>query len=115
MSLLLECFQGQLPLWLSPEQVRILPVGSRHWETAKAIGNAIRDAKFRVTIDPKDETLGCKVHAAEKARIPYILIVGDKEVKESFITVRSCNKEGLRSGVKLEHFLKQLEEDACRK
>jgi len=109
-ALLIEHHRGQLPLWLAPEQIRLLPMGQRHVEHAQAISTRLKNAGFRAGIDLKEETLGCKVHAAEKARIPYIVILGDKEKKEKKLTVRSCRQnKTVNSSMQLEHLLEQLE------
>lgn len=106
-ALLIERYRGELPLWLAPEQIRLLPMGERHIKCAQAVSVKMKDEGFRVRIDPKNESLGCKVHAAVKARVPYIVILGDKELKEEIITVRSCN-QNKTVGMKLEELLTQL-------
>jgi threonyl-tRNA synthetase len=111
-ALLLEYHQGQLPLWLAPEQVRILPIGERNFAHAKWTEEQIKRVGFRVGVDLKNETLGCKIHAAEKARIPYVLIIGDREVKENVITVRSGEKEQGSGLMKLEHLIEKLRNES---
>jgi threonyl-tRNA synthetase len=106
-ALLIERYRGELPLWLAPEQIRLLPMGERHMERAQTVSTTMKNDGFRVKVDPKNESLGCKVHAAVKARVPYIVILGDKENKEEIITVRSCN-QSKTVGMKLEELLTQL-------
>jgi threonyl-tRNA synthetase len=114
-ALLIERNRGRLPLWLSPEQIRLLPMGERHVEYAKAISTRLKHAGFRVAIDLKEEALGCKVHAAEKARVPYIIILGDIEKKEEKLTVRSCQQnKTVNSRVTLEYLLEQLKIELAR-
>lgn len=110
-ALLLEHFAGQLPLWLAPEQVRVLPVGGRKGDYANALLLQIKEAGFRANVDHSDEKLSGKVHAAEREKVPYIVIVGDQEEKEALITLRSCRQGGMQSRIRLEHFLEQLSKD----
>lgn len=110
-ALLLEQSAGQLPLWLAPEQVRVLPVGGRKGDYANALLQQITKAGFRASVDQSDEKLSGKVHAAERERVPYVVIAGDQEEKEAYITLRSCRKGGMQSRIRLEHFLEQLKSE----
>ncbi len=105
MALLLEHFAGQLPLWLVPEQVRVLPIGANRIRGAEVLVQKMTEAGFRVGIDKRDEKLGGKVHAAERERIPYLIVVGEKEEKEGSITVRSSYTGEMHNQIRLEDFL----------
>ncbi len=93
LAYMLEHFAGVLPLWLAPEQVRIMPIGEEHIAYAKALGDKLTNAGMRIMVDEKDENIGTKIKNARLERVPYMLIIGDKEVEENGVTVRS-RKEG---------------------
>lgn len=85
---LIEHFAGNFPLWLSPVQVAILPVGSRHVEAALKLGQEFRDAGLRIDIDDANETVGNKIRKASQQKIPYLIVLGDKELEETKLQVR---------------------------
>ncbi len=93
LAYMLEHFAGVLPLWLAPEQVRIMPIGEEHIAYAKALGDKLTNAGMRIVVDEKDENIGTKIKNARLERVPYMLIIGDKELEENGVTVRS-RKEG---------------------
>lgn len=108
MALLVEHYIGKLPLWLAPEQVRIIPMADKNAEYAAQAFCAVEQAGFRASVDYRKENLGAKVHAAESERVPYIIVVGDKEEKNKTITLRRYLQEGSQDGIVLEKFLEQL-------
>lgn len=93
LAYLIEKYAGALPLWLSPEQVRILPVTDRAKEYGEGIMAKLDEAGIRVTIDNRNEKIGYKIRQAQLEKIPYFLIVGDKEVEEGTVSLRS-RKDG---------------------
>lgn len=93
LAYLLETFAGALPLWLSPEQVRILPVTDRAMEYGKKVLEKLEARGIRATVDSRKEGVGYKIRQAQLEKIPYFFIVGDKEVEENTLSLRSC-KEG---------------------
>lgn len=93
LALLIEKYAGVLPLWLAPEQARILPIKQEHIEYAQKLADELSSYGMRVTVDSRDENIGPKIKASRLERIPYMLIVGDKEVETNTVTVRS-RKEG---------------------
>ncbi|MCR4761415.1 MAG: threonine--tRNA ligase [Oscillospiraceae bacterium] len=93
LAYMLERFAGVLPLWLAPEQVRLLPIGEEHVAYAQAFADKLTQAGMRVTVDAEDKNIGTKIKNARFDRIPYMLIIGDNEVKDQGVTVRS-RKEG---------------------
>ena len=93
LALLIEKYAGVLPLWLAPEQVRILPIKPEHNEYAKAFAERLSNAGMRVTVDEEDSNIGPKIKKGRNDRIPYLLICGDNEAKDGTFTVRS-RKEG---------------------
>ena len=86
---LVEHFAGAFPLWLSPEQVRILPVADMHLDFARSLQNELRAESIRVTIDESGDSLGKRIRTAEKLKIPYMLVIGDKEVSGNIVNARN--------------------------
>ncbi len=109
MGILIEHYAGKFPLWLSPEQVRILSVADRFNAYAHKIKKDYEKFGIRVEVDDRTESIGKKVAEARKARINYILVVGEKEIKDNTITVRSRDKGNKILGKrKINEFLEQL-------
>ena len=103
-GILIEHFAGAFPLWLAPEQVRILPISERHHEKAREIYQQLFNAGMRVEIDERSEKIGYKIREAQLQKIPYMLIIGDKEAESGTVSVRRRG-EGDRGAVKTEAFL----------
>ena len=93
LAYLLEKYAGALPLWLSPEQVRILPITDRAKEYAESIAKRFDDMNIRVTVDNRNEKIGYKIRQAQLEKIPYFFILGDKEVEDNTVALRS-RKDG---------------------
>lgn len=89
LSILIEHTAGKLPLWLAPEQVRILPIADRHLEHAQTLAAQMRNANVRVQVDESSESVGKKIRASEVAKIPYAIIIGDKDIEAGTISVRA--------------------------
>lgn len=94
-AVLLEHFNGILPLWLSPVQVKILPIGEAHFLYATKIFDKLKAENIRVELDVSDETLGKKIRNAKTEKVPYMLVIGDKEVSDNKVTVESRSDEKL--------------------
>ena len=88
LALLIEKYAGAFPLWLAPEQVRILPIADRHFEYANSVKERLEKLGMRVTVDSRSEKTGYKIRAAQMEKIPYMLVVGDKEQEENTLSVR---------------------------
>ncbi len=86
---LIEHFAGWMPLWLAPEQVRILPITDQHAEYAKTVLQTLTTAGIRAAMDDRNEKTGYKVHSGTKEKVPYLLIVGDREVESGTVSIRS--------------------------
>ena len=93
LAYLIEKYAGALPLWMSPEQVRILPVTDRAKEYGEGIAKRLTDMGLRVTVDNRNEKIGYKIRQAQLEKIPYFFIVGDKEVEDNTVSLRS-RKDG---------------------
>ncbi len=87
-GVLIEHFAGKFPTWLSPEQVRIIPISEKFIESAAAVYESLREAGIRVKVDRSNEKVGAKIRLAQLARIPYMLIIGAKEQESDQVSVR---------------------------
>ncbi|MDD5952081.1 MAG: threonine--tRNA ligase [Oscillospiraceae bacterium] len=104
LALLLEKYAGALPMWLMPEQVRILPISDRLIPDCKKIEEKLAAAGLRVTTDQRSEKIGYKIREAQLEKIPYMLVVGDKEVEQNAVSVRS-RKDGDIGVMSVDDFL----------
>ncbi len=89
LAYLIETYAGALPCWMAPEQVRVLPIGDEHMDYAFAVKKELEAAGVRVTVDDRNETIGKKIRGAQLEKVPYMLIVGDNEVADKTVAVRS--------------------------
>jgi len=104
---LLEHYAGILPLWLSPDQTRVIPVTDKTCEYAENVHNILKDHGIRSSIELRSEKVGYKIRQAELEKIPYMLIVGDKEEENNTISVRS-KQEGDIGQLKIEDFIQRI-------
>ena len=88
-GILIEHFAGKMPLWLSPEHVRIIPVDDRHLSYAEKIRQELKKNKFYATIDDRDASLNKKIREAQLEKVNYVIVVGDKEVEEGTVNIRA--------------------------
>ncbi|MGN0602977.1 MAG: threonine--tRNA ligase [Oscillospiraceae bacterium] len=107
LAYLIEKYAGVLPLWLAPEQVRVLPISEAHAAYAQEIADKMTAHGMRVTVDKRDENIGTKIKASRLERIPYTFIIGDKEMENGSVTIRS-RKEGELPDVKLDEALAKV-------
>jgi len=98
-GILIEHFAGAFPTWLAPVQVKVLPISEKHMEYAKSVYNALEAAGIRSDLDTQDEKIGYKIRSAQMQKIPYMLVVGQKEADEGLVSVRSrfMGDEGQKS------------------
>jgi threonyl-tRNA synthetase len=87
-ALLIEHYAGAFPLWLAPLQVVVLPIADRHLDYARAVGRQLEAAGLRVEVDERQEKIGYKIRGAQLQKVPYMLVVGDREAAESTVSVR---------------------------
>ncbi|WP_338601920.1 threonine--tRNA ligase [Desulfoferula mesophila] len=109
-GVLIEHFAGAFPLWLAPEQVRVLTVTERADDWAREITQALVDADLRAEVDLRNEKLGAKVREAQMMKVPYMVILGDREVEERMLTPRLRNGKNLQAQ-SLEEFITLLKEE----
>ena len=110
LAYMIEHFNGVMPLWLAPEQVRLLPIGEAHVEYARKLAEKMTARGMRVTVDADDINIGTKIKKSRLDRIPYMFIIGDKEVESNTLSVRS-RKTGEESGVAADDMLARLYEE----
>ena len=107
-GILIEHYAGAFPLWLAPEQVRILPITDRQMDYARRIQSALKAAGYRCDVDTSAEKLGAKIRGGTMMKVPYMVIVGGKDEAAGVVSVRS-RAEGDKGQMKLEDFLSQLD------
>ena len=106
-SFLLEETKGNLPTWLAPVQVKILPIADAHIEYANQVKEELQKAKIRVEVDDRQEKIGYKIREAQLQKIPYMLVVGDKEKEANAVGVRS-RKDGDLGAKGLKEFIDSI-------
>jgi threonyl-tRNA synthetase len=94
-GLLIEHFEGKFPTWLAPEQVRVIPISEKTLEAAEAAAAQLADVGVRVSVDRTNEKVGAKIRTARLDRVPYMIVLGAKEVEDGTVTVRHRDNEDL--------------------
>lgn len=107
MGTLIEHYAGALPLWLAPTQVVVLPIAERHIPYANKVMEKLREANFRAEVDARNETLNYRIREAQVAKVPYVLVVGDREEATSTVSPRKRGGENLPP-MSIEDFLLHL-------
>jgi len=112
LGVILEHFAGDLPLWLAPEQVRVVPITDKHRDGAMRLVERFEAAGLRAGVADEGERMNAAVREAELLKIPYIVILGDKELEQGTVSFRS-RKEPNRNGVPVEAFVEHLSRNAA--
>ena len=110
LALLIEKYAGAFPMWLAPTQVKLLAVADRHLDYVYEIKKQLEAAGLRVEVDSRSEKIGYKIREAQLEKIPYMFIVGDKDIEADTVSVRH-RKEGDLGAMKLEEFLAMAKEE----
>ncbi len=105
---LIEQYKGKFPLWLAPEQIRLIPVSDRHIEFTEGIYEQLKTAGFRVHLDQRSEKVGYKIRAAQVEKVPYMMVIGDKEAAEGKFSVRHFIQDEKGNPRIYEYSLEQL-------
>ncbi|MBO5203536.1 MAG: threonine--tRNA ligase [Clostridia bacterium] len=92
LALLLEKYAGALPMWIAPEQIRLMPIGDEQAEYARGIARDLEKLGMRVSVDDRNEKIGYKIRAAQMEKIPFMLVIGEKEMADGTVSVRSRKK-----------------------
>ncbi len=115
LALLIEKYAGAFPTWLAPVQVKILPIADRHLDYAYEIKKKFEESNiWRVEIDDRSEKLGYKLREAQLEKVPYMLVVGDKDIEAGTVSVRS-RKEGDKGAMEISEFIAQIKEEIDNK
>ncbi len=112
-AMIIEHFQGAFPLWLSPVQVAIVPISDKHIEHSKKVADELKSQKVRVEVDSRSDTMQGKIRDATLQKVPYIVIIGDKEIEDSNLSVR--DRSGKVEKVSLSVFLQTLTKEIDKK
>ena len=114
MAFLIEETKGALPLWLAPTQAKILPISDAQLEYARKIEKEYKKAGIRIEVDDRNEKIGYKIREAQLQKIPYMLVVGDKEIEVNAVAVRS-RKEGDLGAINADEFLVRMKKEIDNK
>ena len=109
-GILTEHYAGAFPTWLSPVQVRLLPIADSHKEYANKVAEELDKAGIRVEVDERQEKIGYKIREAQLQKIPYMLILGDKEVEGNSVGVRS-RVEGDIGQIEIDEFISKVKKE----
>jgi threonyl-tRNA synthetase len=110
-GILLEHFDGELPVWLTPVQAIVLPISDRHQQYGQAVLSRLTDAGLRAELDERAESVGRKIRDAELRKIPYMLVVGDREAERDEVSVRE-HRGGDAGAVPVQAFAQRLAEES---
>jgi threonyl-tRNA synthetase len=111
MGVLIEHFAGAFPVWLAPVQAVIIPIADRHLSYAQEVAQELKSNGLRVEVDDRNERMNAKIRDAQNQRIPYMLVVGDREVEQKGVSVRLRSEENL-GGMALSAFLDKARQDS---
>lgn len=106
-GILIEHFAGAFPTWIAPVQVKVIPVTEKHMDYAKSVAKTLSESNIRVEMEEANETLGYKIRKAQMEKVPYMLIVGDKEEKSHTVSIRS-RKDGDKGSMMVPMFIASL-------
>ena len=109
-GIITEHFAGAFPTWLAPVQIRILPIADKHKEYSEKLKKQLEDLDLKVELDEREEKIGYKIREAQLQKIPYMLIIGDKEVEANAVGVRS-RKDGDIGQMSVEDFVQKIQEE----
>ncbi|MBQ7916995.1 MAG: threonine--tRNA ligase, partial [Firmicutes bacterium] len=104
---LIEKYAGKFPTWLCPEQVRVLPISEKYHDYAQKVGAELKKNGIRNTVDTRAEKIGYKIRESRLAKVPYMLVVGQKEEEEQLVSMRS-RYDGDAGSMKLDAFIDQI-------
>jgi threonyl-tRNA synthetase len=113
-GILIEHYAGAFPLWLAPEQVRVLPIGEDQNEYAQAVRQRLREAGFRAGIAPANEKIGAKIRQATVEKVPYMLVIGGREVENGVVALRH-RKAGDQGAMTVEEVVARLAKEVAEK
>jgi threonyl-tRNA synthetase len=107
---LLEQYAGKFPTWLAPVQVKILPISDKFMDYAKSVSQKLKKADIRAEVDDRNEKIGKKIRDTELLKVPYMLVIGEKEMNEGAVAVRRRGEVQIGT-IKLEKFIEEIKEE----
>jgi threonyl-tRNA synthetase len=107
---LIEHFAGAFPVWLAPVQATVIPIADRHAEYAGRVASQLREAGLRVEVDDRGERMNAKIRDAQMQKVPYMLVVGDREAEAGKVAVRLRSEEDL-GAMSVEAFLDRAQHE----
>ena len=107
-GVLIEHYAGAFPFWLSPTQVVVIPIGEKHHTYANEVGEKLRAAGIRVHVDTRNEKMNAKIREHALQKVPFQLVVGDKEAEAGEVNVRVRGQEKAEGSVKVEVFVDRV-------
>jgi threonyl-tRNA synthetase len=113
-GILIENYAGAFPAWLAPQQVRIMPITDKFVPYAKEVEEKMFQLGIRVELDERNEKIGYKIREAQVQKVPYMLVIGEKEVEEGTVSVRS-RSEGDKGAMKIDEFIAKLQKEIAEK
>ncbi len=114
-GLLIEHFAGAFPTWLAPVQVMVIPIADRHVEKANEIYKFFREHDIRAKLDDRSESMNYKIREAQNKKVPYMAVIGDKEIEEGTVAIRASKGRGQIGTLKLEDFTHKLLDEITTK
>jgi len=113
-GILIEHYAGAFPTWLAPQQAMVIPIADRHVEYAEKVFKQLKDADIRAELDDRSESMNYKIREAQNRKIPYMLVIGDKEIEDNVVAVRARIKGNI--GVKnIDEFTASLKQEIATK
>src|SRR5690349_3102020 len=113
-GILVEHYAGEFPLWLAPVQARVLPLADRHADYAREVAEALGAAGLRAELDDRTESVGRKIREAELRKVPYMLVVGDREAEQRAVALRR-HREGDQGTLSLDDAIARLTAEAAER
>jgi threonyl-tRNA synthetase len=114
MGVLIEHFAGAFPVWLAPVQAVLIPIADRHYEYAHKVADNLRQAGLRVEVDQRGERMNAKIRDAQNQKIPFMLVIGDREAESESVSVRLRSEENL-GAMPVEEFLQKVRQDIAER
>ncbi len=113
-GILIEHFAGAFPAWLAPVQVKILPITERQVAYAQQLAKTMRDKDIRVDVDDRNEKIGYKIREGQMSKVPYMLVVGDKEMESNTVAVRKRGQGDLGAQA-VDEFIASVMDEVAKK
>lgn len=113
-GILTEHFAGAFPVWLAPVQVRVMPITDKHHEYAKEVVQKMQELDIRVELDARNEKINYKIREAQTQKIPYMLVIGDREMEQGTVAVRQRGKGDI-GAIQVDEFIKTVQDDIKNK